>query len=89
MTLDFVVLVPVGCGISLVGAMVVGFYAIVLKRPIEIGLMIMTVGMIVAAVGVVFALDQFTDSVISSVNATPQTCRWANDSTTSILICHR
>lgn len=89
MTFDLAVLVPVGCGISFVGMLVVGYYALFLRRPNEIGLMIMMFGMIVAAVGVFFALDQFTDSVLSSVNATPQTCQWINNTTTSILICHR
>lgn len=89
MTLDFTVLVPVGCGISFVGMLIFGFYAIALKRTNEIGLMIMTFGMIVAAVGVFFALAQFTDSALSSVDATPQTCQWINNTTTSILICHR
>lgn len=89
MTLDFTVLVPVGCGISFVGAMVVGFYAIALKRANELGLMIMLFGIIVAATGFVFALAQFSDLVRATVNATPQTCQWINNTTTSILICHR
>lgn len=89
MVVDFAILVPVGCGISFVGMLIVGFYAIALKRTNEIGLMIMLFGMIVAAVGVFFALGQFTDSVLSSVNATPQTCQWINNTTTSILICNR
>lgn len=89
MTFDFAVLVPVGCGISFVGMLVVGYYALFLRRPNEIGLMIMMFGIIVAAIGFVFALTQFSDSVLASANATPQTCSWVNNSTTSILICQR